>query len=462
VTWLHYTRFSKKVANGKILPLMPIQSIPFWTPIIIQNPLSLTDYALNIVEETFYCGGKRAHITGSNVEIVERSPPLLKIALIAAAALFSRGRMLLLVLFVAKVIYRYVLGQNNTASSLSTYDQLLAFGNKLKSKNIISNTQAAKMNFGYGKYLFSLSTSGDVQIEHYVKLLGRGGFGKVSEIKNLKNGTCLALKVALPPKEYKNDSECLQKAEKDLEQEASNLRLLNPDGKTVGIQHPPLGPMLTIIKVDELFRIIKKRKGIKVMKYGGSLDKLQVHRFSVKDRFDILLQIALGTEHYRKHSLVHSDLKPANMLFMKTPSRTVAVISDWGSAWNLTNCAEGAQTYTPHYVTKKDLKDIHSAWTTLGKHWSGKKGDIYSLGVTFFELLTGEIFSDKLNIQGRLSLAGLGGPKYDKFIQILKRMVQPPEGMVTAMLDTFRGDKQGRPEIDEIIKAITETQHLLN
>jgi hypothetical protein len=450
-----------------------LSSVPFWTPIVYNNPETLEQHLVNVVEDTFYLGGARAHVMGSCLQFQESPAPLLKIAIKIALLFFSQGRLLLVVAFVAKIVYRILIAQpeektdpvRKTQPTVpppappSLLSRVLEQGEILKSKNLLSPTQVINMKIQAGsevcKVFFSLTKTRELKIQQCIKTLGRGGFGKVYEIVDLKTRIHTALKMAIPPKGDKNSVDYQTKADADLEQEFNNLNLLNPHGTVTGIQSPPISPLLTMIKVDRSFRVRKKRKAFEGLKYDGSIDKLNVHELPPTERFKILFQIAKGAQHYRKLELVHSDLKPGNILYLQRKRDYLAHISDWGSVWSQKNSADGGTIYTPHYANRADLKEIQSSWTTAGKVWSGKKYDIYSLGVTFFELLTGKVFSSKVAIEHSLNSAGLQGVQYKKFTTILKRMVQPgADTVATAALDIIRPDKQGKPSIAEVVSAV--------
>ena len=99
----------------------------------------------------------------------------------------------------------------------------------------------------------------------------------------------------------------------------------------------------------------------------------------------MIRRAALGLEHLHRHGLVHRDVKPANL--MLTPSRQVKVL-DLGVAryFRVPGPGEQITLYgqclgTPDYMAPEQCLDSHSV---------DGRADIYALGCTLYELLTGQ------------------------------------------------------------------------
>ena len=116
---------------------------------------------------------------------------------------------------------------------------------------------------------------------------------------------------------------------------------------------------------------------------GESISKIISHQgpFDVSYATSIFLQILDGINYAHKHKVVHKDIKTSN--FILTP--TLAKITDFGIAQiigdpGLTS-QDGGVIGTPKYMSPEMI---------LGKKLDHRT-DIYSLGITFFEFLTGEV-----------------------------------------------------------------------
>ena len=455
-----------------------INHIDFLTPIVFDDPDTIEQDIGNFIEDSLYLCGRKVHVISSRYSTYEmyntyETDPLI-IALKVAAYVLTAG-IFPLVMLIAKILYRSTLpdslsvyNSNSSPGSIGSYerpgkqltdlDKVKQMAEIFKRKGNISSGSRVKVKMGAIKYIISTTPSNTIKIQEIVRKLGRGGFGKAYDLLDIDTQQHTALKIAKPSRHYKHNREALKSAEDDIQHEFDNLQLLNSPTEAVGIQSSPLSPILEIKKWDPIYkRFQETRKGYEGVKYDGSLDKLNVHHLDVKQRFNIIYQIVKGVQHFRQKGLVHNDLKPQNIFYKIRGNRVKASISDFGSAWsikdNKTNFA-----YTPGYATDTDISNLTSSRTDHGKHWSGKKLDIYSLGKTLFELLTGNLKYNENDstLEQKMVAAGLKGKKYENFIAILKRMLRDSDGYITDNVCKFVGIQYGRPEINEVVEAVRE------
>ncbi len=105
--------------------------------------------------------------------------------------------------------------------------------------------------------------------------------------------------------------------------------------------------------------------------------------FEEKEAIDIVLQIAQALQHAHQRQLLHRDIKPANIIL--TPEG-IAKLADLGMARGtddqaLAKAEKGMTIGTPYYIAPEQIKskgDVDS------------RADIYSLGATFYHMVTGQ------------------------------------------------------------------------
>jgi eukaryotic-like serine/threonine-protein kinase len=113
----------------------------------------------------------------------------------------------------------------------------------------------------------------------------------------------------------------------------------------------------------------------------------------VADACDYVRQTALGLQHAHEHNLVHRDIKPVN-LFLTYPDgqdKPVIKILDWGLAsLRCPTTVSGQQLLEHMSKGVVGTADYLSPEQARNAQTVDIRGDIYSLGCTFYFLLTGQ------------------------------------------------------------------------
>lgn len=103
---------------------------------------------------------------------------------------------------------------------------------------------------------------------------------------------------------------------------------------------------------------------------------------STDDAIRVIREIASALGYAHKCGYIHRDIKPDNILFREDGA---AVLCDFGIAkalkGNIKMTNFGSVLGTPHYMSPEQAQ---------GKEIDGR-ADLYSLGVVFFEMLTGQV-----------------------------------------------------------------------
>jgi len=107
--------------------------------------------------------------------------------------------------------------------------------------------------------------------------------------------------------------------------------------------------------------------------------------YSEKEALDIIIQIAEALQHAHERGLIHRDVKPKNI--MLTEKTNVAKLADMGLAREADDQVaaemEAGRAYgTPYYISPEQIR---------GEVNIDYRADIYSLGATFYHMVTGKV-----------------------------------------------------------------------
>ena len=257
-----------------------------------------------------------------------------------------------------------------------------------------------------------------------IELLGSGGMGAVYKARQREIDRLVALKIL--PSEAAGDPGFAER----FAREARALARLN---------HPNIVGLYHFGQVDGLHYFI--------MEYVDGLNLRQLEqagRLSPREALQIIPQICEALQFAHDEGIVHRDIKPENVLLDK---KGRVKIADFGLARILGHEPEDFRLTrdrevmgTPHYMAPEQVEKPQSV---------DHRADIYSLGVVFYEMLTGELPlgrfappSQKVQIDVRLddvvlrALEKEPGRRYQQANEVKTAMdtilTQPPASTVGA------------------------------
>ena len=194
-----------------------------------------------------------------------------------------------------------------------------------------------------------------------IRLLGRGGMAAVYLARQESLGREVALKV-------------LQSgAETDTAVAAE--RFLREARIAASLHHPHIVPIHDFG--------VHEGTAYLAMEYepGGTIAPMPGEKLAPRDALRVVRDIAGALDYAHGRGVVHRDIKPDNILRRDDGAAT---LSDFGIARLLQGdsvlTTEGTSVGTPHYMSPEQLR---------GEKVDGR-GDLYSLGIVLWQLLTGE------------------------------------------------------------------------
>lgn len=204
-----------------------------------------------------------------------------------------------------------------------------------------------------------------------LECLGRGGMGVVYRARQPQLNRIVALKILAPEREAE-----LAFAER-FTREAQALARLN---------HPNIVTVHDFGKVENLYYLLMEHVD------GASLRTLlRGGRITPQQALAIVPKICEALQYAHDQGVVHRDIKPENVLLDRQGRVKIA---DFGIA-KIMGAEQPSQTAdnqivgTPHYMAPEQVETPATV---------DHRADIYSLGVVFYEMLTGELPIGKFTV----------------------------------------------------------------
>ena len=190
--------------------------------------------------------------------------------------------------------------------------------------------------------------------------IGTGGMSDVYKAKDHKLNRFVAVKVL--KQEFSENANFVSKFRSEAQAAA-------------GLMHPNIVNVYDVGEEDGIYYIVMELvEGITLKKY---IEKKA--RLSVKEAISIAIQVSMGIEAAHNNHIIHRDIKPQNIIISKEGK---VKVTDFGIA----------KAATSNTITSNVMGSVHYTSPEQARGgYSDEKSDIYSLGVTMFEMLTGRV-----------------------------------------------------------------------
>ncbi len=142
-----------------------------------------------------------------------------------------------------------------------------------------------------------------------------------------------------------------------------------------GLMHPNIVNVYDVGEENGIYYIVMELvEGITLKKY---IEKKA--RLSYKEAVSIAIQVSMGIEAAHNNHIIHRDIKPQNIIISKDGK---VKVTDFGIA----------KAATSNTITSNVMGSVHYTSPEQARGgYSDEKSDIYSLGITLFEMLTGRV-----------------------------------------------------------------------
>lgn len=190
--------------------------------------------------------------------------------------------------------------------------------------------------------------------------VGSGGMADVYKARDQRLNRFVAIKVLKP--EYSSDKSFVNKFRGEAQSAA-------------GLSHPNIVNVYDVGDDNGLHYIVMELvEGITLKRFIERKGKLEI-----KEAVGITIQIAQGMEAAHDNHIIHRDIKPQNIIISKDGK---VKVTDFGIA----------KATTSNTITSNAMGSVHYLSPEQARGgYSDEKSDIYSLGVTLYEMLSGKV-----------------------------------------------------------------------
>ena len=234
-----------------------------------------------------------------------------------------------------------------------------ALGEVLLKKGCLTSQQAGAINSALG-HVVPDAIPGYV----IVRKIAEGGMGAVYKAIQTSMDRVVALKVLLP-----NHADEASGRERFVREARAAARLSHPNivagidaGESQGIGYF----VMEFLDGEPVDAVLRSRG-----------------RLPWREAAHIVRQMALALDHAHAHGIVHRDVKPGNIILLKDGTAKLADLglARFAASGDAAITQSGMIVGSPSYVSPEQA---------TGERDLDIRSDIYSLGLTFFELVSGE------------------------------------------------------------------------
>jgi serine/threonine-protein kinase len=286
--------------------------------------------------------------------------------------------------------------------------------------------------------------------------VGDGAVGLVRKATRKSDSQLVAVKLLAPDPKYIEEETFNDVAARFKREGERGVRLRHPhlvrveafsdnangDSFDVG---GPVNPLLVMEFV----------RGRTLESFIRNLDDEERERFAItQTKLNIAIQIVSAVEDLHRKKLVHRDIKPANIFLGQTTSPgalPLAKVGDFGvMKWGDFHASLSTGVLTSTNQRGLGTLKYMSPEAALKPRDVTVRSDTYSLGITLFELFTGQILASAHHVFEIMNARLSRGTTQSRYLDMGFKISSADEGLADMLLDMHLRGQSGRPTAEKV------------
>ena len=258
----------------------------------------------------------------------------------------------------------------------------------------------------------------------FLEKVGSGGMAEVYKARDMVLNRIVAVKILRDS--LASDADFIERFNKEAQRAA-------------GLSHPNIVSIYDVGETEGLHYIVIEYVSRETLK--NQLQKSK--RLNVRESLRIVKDIARALAHAHSNNIVHCDIKPHNILVAPDGQVKVADFGIASAVSSATMSFTGDVVGSVHYFSPEQAQGISIT----------PKTDIYSLGVVFYELLSG-----KLPFTGETSVSIALKHLEEEVPSIRKENPEVPAIVEAIIARALEKEVERRPDANELVEMINKAE----
>ncbi len=211
------------------------------------------------------------------------------------------------------------------------------------------------------------------------------------------------------------------------------------------LDHPNIAKVLDVGATESgrPYFVMELVKGRSITQY------CQEQRLPLRDKLVVLMSVCHAIQHAHQKGIIHRDLKPSNVLVTEYDGRPVAKVIDFGVAKAIESPLTEITLFTGFGQIVGTLEYMSPEQSRMNQLDVDVRSDVYSLGVLFYELITGST---------PITKARLRTAAWDEMLRIIRE--EDPPIPSKRLSDWERYDNDPTPDANQVRDSQAQRQRL--